>query len=362
MSEPATPVVRAIGGRRVEVVWFTDVRRARVEWLLPGRIPLGMLSLVIGDPGLGKSLFTCLLSAQLSRGELGDVGASTTLFLTAEDSIDATIRPRLDATAAVRERIATYRLTTADGSEDGLTIPDDVDQLEQLIVSTTARLVVIDPLGGHLPGSINAWQDQSVRRALAPLARLADKHGCAVVAVLHLNKKESTDALRRINGSTGFGAAARSVLLFARDPDDPDRDHGRRRVLAHVKCNVAELAHGLLYEVESILSVGRARARATLVARPRRGGAHKGTHLGANASPRPWRLTEDRTDHEGQDRFHRRLGMGAPRATDLVQRRWPTSHRRVARYAPWPPSRDAASRQRFRAQFAARRRRSWPYV
>jgi hypothetical protein len=213
-----------------------------------------MLTLVIGDPGLGKSMFACMIAAQLSRGELLDREPAATLLLTAEDSLGATIRPRLDAAGARRELVFGYELRTPEGlDEGGLVIPDDLEQLEELIVRSEARCVVIDPLGAHLPATINAWQDQSVRRALAPLAAIAETYECAIVAVLHLNKRDSTNALRRINGSVGFGAAARSVLLFARDPDDPDGETGRRRVLSHEKCNVAPESGSLLYEVQPIL-------------------------------------------------------------------------------------------------------------
>jgi hypothetical protein len=243
-----------VTGRSARPVAFSTIRREQVEWLVPERVPLGMLTLLIGDPGLGKSLFTCMVAAQLSRAELLNREPAATLLLTAEDSLGATIRPRLDAAGARLDLVSGYELRTPEGiDEGGLVIPDDLEQLEELVARSEARCVVIDPLGAHLPSTINAWQDQSVRRALAPLARLAETYGCAVIAVLHLNKRDSTNALRRINGSVGFGAAARSVLLFARDPDDPDGESGRRRVLSHEKCNVGPEVRSLLYELEPIL-------------------------------------------------------------------------------------------------------------
>jgi hypothetical protein len=56
----------------------------------------------------------------------------------------------------------------------------------------------------------------------------------------------------RLGGSGAFGNAARSVLLLDRDPDDPDGGEGKRRVLAHIKCNVSPLAPSLVYAVEPI--------------------------------------------------------------------------------------------------------------
>ena len=140
-----------------------------------------------------------------------------------------------------------------DGIEDGLTIPDDMGELERLVAETQARLVIVDPLVAHLPAQIDSHKDQSVRRALAPLYRLAESQACAVVALLHLNKSLGLAPLMRLSGSGAFGNAARSVLLLDRDPGDPDGEEGNQRVLAHIKCNVAPLAPSLLYKVSPIV-------------------------------------------------------------------------------------------------------------
>jgi hypothetical protein len=114
-----------------------------------------------------------------------------------------------------------------------------------------ARLVVIDPLAAHLAVGVNSWKDQEVRGALAPLGALAKETGAAILVVAHLNKGQSDDPLQRLGGSIGIPAAARSVHLLARDPDDPEGDRGSRRVLAHVKSNLGPLATSLRYEIEA---------------------------------------------------------------------------------------------------------------
>ena len=92
-----------------------------------------------------------------------------------------------------------------------------------------------------------------MRLALAPLARIAAARSCAVLAILHINKSIGSDWYRRLSGSGGFGGAARSVLLFGRDPDDPDPDRGPGRILAHAKCNVGPLAPSQRWTVAPIL-------------------------------------------------------------------------------------------------------------
>jgi hypothetical protein len=231
-------------GRRVNLIATSEIRRERVEWHSPGRIPLRMVTVLAGVGGLGKSLFTALLAAE---------NPGVTLIATAEDSPAVTVRPRLEAVGADLDRVCFVRVQTDDGPEDGITIPDDVDALAELVREAGANLLVVDPLVAHIPMEIDSHKDQSVRRALAPLSRLADEQVCAVVGVMHLNKAQGLAPLARLSGSGAFGNLARSVLLLDRDPDDPDGEEGNRRVLAHVKCNVAPQAPSLLYEIDPIL-------------------------------------------------------------------------------------------------------------
>ncbi len=232
-------------GDGVRAIAFASIERENVQWLWPGRVPLGMLTLLVGDPGLGKSLLTVDLSAKVSRAG-GDV-----LLLSAEDHKGATIRPRLEATQAVLERVHHIEVRR-DGLEDGIALPDDGQELHRLATEHKARLVIVDPLMAHLPESVNSWRDQSVRRALAPLHRLAQDLDCAVIVVAHLNKAKGGDALHRTGGSIGIPAAVRSALLLARDPEDPEPERGTQRVLAHVKCNVGAQAETLACQIETV--------------------------------------------------------------------------------------------------------------
>jgi hypothetical protein len=232
---------------RHEPIRASDLRVRAVQWLWQGRVPLGALTVLAGEPGLGKSLLSILLAARLSRSELGDGGAA--LFLTAEDSREHTVLPRLLAAGADLQRVF-FPPMARDGFERLIRLPDDIGCLSELVRQTGAKLLVVDPLVAHLPTQVNTWQDQSVRGALAPLAALAEEHQAAVLLIGHLNKGQGTDPLRRLGGSIGLPAAARSVLLLARDPDDPQGNGGNRRVLAHVKSNLGQLARSVAFAVE----------------------------------------------------------------------------------------------------------------
>ena len=235
--------------RRAKLTPYSEIKRERVEWLEPGRVPLGALTVVAGIPGLGKSQWTVGLAGRLSRGEL-PCGEANAIMATAEDHRAGIVKPRLNAVQANVERVVEITIELEDG-EDGMHLPADTAELEKCVVSEEARLVVVDPLVAFLGGTVDSWKDAGVRQALAPLAALAARQGCAVVGVMHLNKSMSTDPFMRLGGSVGFGGAARSVLVLGRDPDDAE--DGDRRVLAQTKNNYAPLAPSLLYEVEPIL-------------------------------------------------------------------------------------------------------------
>lgn len=219
-----------------------------VEWLWPGRVPQGGLTVLAGEPGLGKSLLSIWLASGLSRGEFGCKPAAS-LFLTAEDSREHTVLPRLVAARAKCERIV-FPPPEKDGLERSISLPDDIGYLRQLVAKAGVRLIVFDPFVAYLPGKVNSWQDQSLRGALAPLAALAQEQQTAVLLVAHLNKGQSADPLRRLGGSIGLAAAARSVLLLARDPDDPEGITGPMRVLAQIKSNLGLLEPSLAFRIK----------------------------------------------------------------------------------------------------------------
>jgi putative DNA primase/helicase len=148
---------------------------------------MGSITVLAGDPGLGKSLLSLNLAAALSRGELAPRAAGDVLLLTAEDSRTHTIRPRLEAAGADLARVH-FGAICRDGLETTLALPHDVPALGELIESTHTQFVVVDPLMAHLASNVNSWKDQMVRQALAPLNALADETAAAILIVAHLNR------------------------------------------------------------------------------------------------------------------------------------------------------------------------------
>jgi putative DNA primase/helicase len=224
-EEPTTTRRRS---RRV-----SDIRPERIEWLWRRLIAKGFLNLIFGMTGVGKSTVNYDLAARISR-EGGVV-----LIATAEDHANAIVRPRLEAAGADLTRVHLWT--------EPLTLPEDCNRLREEAETLEAVLVIVDPLVAFLAGEINTHRDASVRRALAPLAKMGEELKVAVVVVLHTNRTASDDPLIRVSGSGGFAAAARHVLLAAADPSD---ETGLRRVLAVVKSNLASFPAPLAYRLE----------------------------------------------------------------------------------------------------------------
>jgi RecA-family ATPase len=254
---------------------LTDVETEEVTWLWDGRIPYGKLTILDGDPGLGKSVMTLDLAARVTTGRampsgglgdddilggLGDVGnvgglgnlgnldnvdnlPGGVVILSAEDGLADTIKPRLETAGADCSKILELStLSDGDGGERLLSIPGDIDKLERGISRVGAKLVIIDPLVAFMQADSN--KDNEVRKALSPLKNMAERTGVAVVMVRHLNKSESDKAIYRGGGSIGIVGAARCGLAVAKDRDNEDL-----RVLASTKENLSRKAASLSYTV-----------------------------------------------------------------------------------------------------------------
>jgi len=234
---------------RVILTPASAIRPEKVDWALAQRVPLGGVTILAGMQGLGKSTLSLEWAARWSRGQAaGDLyGQPTNIIIaTAEDSAAGTIVPRLIAAGADRSRISLVQIVR-DGLALSPTLPDDVEALAQRMREIGARVLIVDPLSAHLARDVNSWRDQDIRRALAPLHRLAERVRAAIVCVAHLNKGASPDGLERISGSVAISAAARSAFLVGEDPADRD---GPTRLLVHLKSNLAPLAPAWRFRVE----------------------------------------------------------------------------------------------------------------
>lgn len=235
---------------------LADVKPREVQWLWPGRVPLGRISLLVGRPGEGKSFLTTDMAARVSTGRTWPDGslcpAGSVILVSAEDDPHDTIRPRLDAHGADVRRV--HLLATVRRRGEGGRLVEAMFTLEDLPALEAAlqrqpdcRLIVIDPIGSFIGGGTDSHRDNEVRAVLAPVAQLAERYGPAVLIVAHRRKSAGTIADDLAIGSRAFTGIARAVWHLTRDTDDK-----RRRLLLSGKNNLAPEGTGLAFDIGGI--------------------------------------------------------------------------------------------------------------
>ncbi len=232
-------------------VTMSDVEAEFVDWLWEGYIPKGKVIICDGDPGMGKSTLTTDWAARISTGtpwpdqspcKTGDV-----VICSAEDGLADTIRPRLEAAGADLTHVHAIRgYPDSEGGYESLTIPDHIPFIRGVIEATGSVLSILDPLMAFFGGKVNVYNDAEVRRALQPLARLAEELGVTILVIRHFTKAGGDNPVTRGGGSIGIIGAARLGMIVAPHPEDPER-----RVLAVSKSNLAKIPPALAFRLVS---------------------------------------------------------------------------------------------------------------
>lgn len=247
---PEAPQKAQSATARPKLTRMDTVETKPVEWLWDKRIALGKLSLLLGQPGVGKSTLTMELAARVSRGDVlpdsSVAAAGDVIILSAEDGVADTIAPRLKAANANMSRVfALSSKASEDGKEASVSL-QDIDVLREAIrVANTPRLVIIDPVSAYLAGA-DSHSNTDVRGILGPLSTLAEDENVAILMVSHFNKSGGGVALYRAMGSLGFPAAARTVLGVAADKDDSELKY-----VLGMKSNLSAKAATLAYRINA---------------------------------------------------------------------------------------------------------------
>lgn len=204
----------------LKMIRMSEVQSQEIEWLWYPFIPYGKLTIIQGDPGDGKTTMVLNLAAKLSKGEALDENMKVTepvnvIYQTAEDGLADTVKPRLELAGADCERIIVI-----DESDKSLSMVDE--RLEEAIVRTGARLLILDPIQAYLGGGMDMNRANEARDMTKKLGALAEKTKCAIILIGHMNKASGNKAAYRGMGSIDFFAVARSVLLVGRVEGEPN--------------------------------------------------------------------------------------------------------------------------------------------
>ncbi|HKB35030.1 MAG TPA: AAA family ATPase [Gemmataceae bacterium] len=232
---------------------FDEIQAKPLHWLWPGRLPRGKLTLLEGDPDLGKSTILLDIAARITSAHNGTLpdgepvaSVGNIIVMSAEDDPEDTVRPRLELLGADLRRVYFLDEVTDGKTEACIEIPRDLDVIAKAIKDVHTALVVIDPLMAFLTG-IDSHNEQSSRQVLKQISKVASETGCAFLAQRHWNKGGGQKAIYRGGGSIAFTAHARCSHLVAVDPDDD-----KARLLAVVKNNRGPKAPTLRYCLEPV--------------------------------------------------------------------------------------------------------------
>ena len=224
LKEPSKP-------ETVKIIRMSDVELTPVEWLWKPYLPFGKLSVLQGNPGEGKTYFAMHLAAACTNGKLlpnmERMEPFNVIYQTAEDGLGDTVKPRLIEAGADLDRVLVI-----DDSDVQLTLSDE--RMEKAIIENNARLVIIDPIQAYLGADVDMNRANEVRPIFMRLGQVAQRTGCAILLIGHLNKAAGMQSLQRGLGSIDIAAAVRSVMFIGKLKHDPTM-----RILTHEKSSLA---------------------------------------------------------------------------------------------------------------------------
>ena len=224
LKEPSKP-------ETVKIIRMSDVELTPVDWLWKPYLPFGKLSVLQGNPGEGKTYFAMHLAAACTNGKLlpnmERMEPFNVIYQTAEDGLGDTVKPRLIEAGADLDRVLVI-----DDSDVQLTLSDE--RIEKAIIENNARLVIIDPIQAYLGADVDMNRANEVRPIFMRLGQVAQRTGCAILLIGHLNKAAGIQSLQRGLGSIDIAAAVRSVMFIGKLKHDPTM-----RILTHEKSSLA---------------------------------------------------------------------------------------------------------------------------
>ena len=232
----------------IDLICFDEVKHKAVNWLWYPYLPLGRLTLIVGDPGVGKSYLTIDWASRVSSGKCfpfydeilskDEIKPSKVIFQNGEDGIEDTIKERLNNCGANQKNI--FIINEIDNPLFNL---NDLERFEKALKEQRPKLIIIDPLQRYL-GSISMNSANEVRQLLAPINNLAIKYDCAIVLVMHRNKSKTSDDVYRALGSIDFVGIARSMLSVIIDYETEEKK------IVHTKSSLGQKGQTIIFDID----------------------------------------------------------------------------------------------------------------
>lgn len=220
---------------------LSEYEKLELSWIWEPYIARGMLTILEGDPNVGKSYLTMHMAAIMTiGGTLPDsqkLLKEGVLFLSAEDAAEYTVRPRIEAMGGDSNKVwfPAEPFTFTDES---------IKKLDQHLENHVTGLIIIDTLFSFLPDGVDTSKPGAIRERLHAMANLAKEHDCAIVVVRHWTKGDRGKAIYRGGGLIDIIGVARSGITIAVHPEDP-----KLRIMAHMKYNLSERGDSRVFEL-----------------------------------------------------------------------------------------------------------------
>lgn len=236
--------------RRPDLLTLASIEAKPVPWLWQPYLSYGMINLLSGEPGCGKTYLALAFAAALSVGKIPYTGEPCqphdVVYLSIENSPEYCVRPRFDSLEGDANRIHVLKgAVTGDGQKarrEGVRL-SDIPLLESAIKQTNARFLVVDPIQSFLGGEVDMHRSNETRPILDGLATLAQKYRVCMLILRHFAKSTTGSAINRGLGSIDLTGAARTELHAGK------RDE--QSAMVHAKSNIGEIGKSIGYEIST---------------------------------------------------------------------------------------------------------------
>lgn len=229
--------------KKPHIVSIEDIEEESIGWLYYPYFPMGKVTLMAAYPGSGKTYLMCHVSACVSNGSplFNDIpfkrNPGTVLYLSTEDGIGDTLRPRMRACGANLNNIKTV-------IDEDAVLTFDSPYIEELVKEVRPDLLIFDPFQSYIGEDVEMNAANKTRAKLNNIVRIAQEYNVAIVLICHFNKNQKGNAITRIIGSTDIVGVCRSYLALGTVPDNKSL-----RYMSHEKSSLSPRGKTVLFEI-----------------------------------------------------------------------------------------------------------------
>lgn len=224
-------------------VWrATELDAAKPKaWLARNRLPQSGVTVLVGEEGIGKSLFWVWIVSAVTTGKpLPEFGIPARdpqhvrLVLT-EDDWSTEVLPRLLLSGADLDYISVVAVES-DGSGSPVFPSED---MELMYEAPVPALIVVDAWLDTVPANLNVQTPQDARIALHPWKDVAVQTQASILLMTHTNRAKGSSARDKYGITSELRKKARMTLFAQRDAQGqlvigPEKANGTAIVPASV--------------------------------------------------------------------------------------------------------------------------------